>query len=87
VLGLIYAKDVDHLQNLVLVALRPLYTQCERKSGGWVCMSNSSYKRQKVDTQSLLVRHIVCGHFNVRERERALTVRGDVPSEVTHVIA
>jgi hypothetical protein len=68
VLGLDYAKDVDHLQNLVLVALGPPYTQFERESGGWVCVSDSSPKRQKVDTQSLLVRHIVCEHFNIRAR-------------------
>jgi hypothetical protein len=35
VLGLTYAKDMDHLQNLVLVALRPPYTKRERESG-WV---------------------------------------------------
>jgi hypothetical protein len=63
-----YAKDVDHLHNLVLVALRPPYTQCEWESDGWVCVSDSSRKMQKVDTQSLLVRHIVCGHFTVRVR-------------------
>jgi hypothetical protein len=67
-LGLTYAKDVDHLQNLVLVARGPPYTQCERESGGWVCVSDSSLKRQKVDTQSPLVRHIVCGQFIVRAR-------------------
>jgi hypothetical protein len=35
-LGLTYGNDVDYLQNLVMVALRPPYTQCERKVGGWV---------------------------------------------------
>jgi hypothetical protein len=69
-LGLCFAKDVNHLHDLVLVALRPPYTQCERESGGWVCVSDSSCKRQKVDTQSLLVRHIVCGHSTIRERVR-----------------
>jgi hypothetical protein len=51
-----------------------------------VCVNNRSRKRQKVDTQSLLlVRHILCGHFTIRcVRVRALIVRGDVPSEVTH---
>ena len=67
-LGLTYAKDVDNLQNLVLVALGPPYTQCERESGGWVCVSDSSRKRQMVDTQSMLVRYIVCGNFIVRAR-------------------
>jgi hypothetical protein len=38
------------------------------KSHDAVCVSDSSRKRQKVDTQSLLVRHVVCGHFNVRAR-------------------
>jgi hypothetical protein len=50
-------------------------------------VSDSSRKRQKVDTQSLLVRHIVCGHFTTHARVRAGTVRGDVPSKVTHVTA
>jgi hypothetical protein len=60
VLGLTYAKDVDHLQNLELVELGGTpYTQCERESGGWGCVSDSSRKRQKVDTQSLLVHYIV----------------------------
>jgi hypothetical protein len=70
-LGLNYAKDVDHLHNLVLVALTPPYTQCERELGGWVCVSDNSRKRQKADTQSMLVRHIGCGHFTVRARMRA----------------
>jgi hypothetical protein len=31
------------------------------------------------------MRLIVCGHFTIRARVRALTVRGDVPSDVMHV--
>ena len=72
---------MDHLQNLVRVSL---CTQCERETGGWVYVSNSYRKRKKVDTQSLLVRHIVCVHFTVRARVCASTVRGDVLLEVTH---
>ena len=49
-------KDVDHLQNLVLVISGPPSTQCERESGGWVCVSGSSRKRQKVDTLALALR-------------------------------
>jgi hypothetical protein len=39
----------------------PPYTLCARESGAWVCVSDSSRKRHMVDTQSLLVRHIVSG--------------------------
>jgi hypothetical protein len=41
-----------------------------------------------VDTQTLCVRRIiVCGNFIIRAHVRALTVREDAPSEVTHINA
>jgi hypothetical protein len=41
-LGLTFAKDVDHLHinDLVLVAFRLSYTDSERESGKWVCVSD-----------------------------------------------
>jgi hypothetical protein len=66
VLGLAYAANVDNLQNLVILC--PPLTQCERESGGRVYVSDSYRKKQKMDTQSLLVRNIVCGHFTIRAR-------------------
>jgi hypothetical protein len=52
-----------------LLALDPPYTQCERESGGWVCVSDSSRKRQKVDTQS---RESTCAVIIIGERDVGL---------------
>jgi hypothetical protein len=83
----LYAKDVDHLHNLVLVALGPPYAYGKRESGEWVCVSDSFRKRQKMDTQSLILRHIVSKHFTIRAYVRVWTVSGDVPSDVMHATA
>jgi hypothetical protein len=57
--GLLMPKVLNHLQNFELMALgRPLHTKCERESCGWVCVSETSRIRHKVDTQSLLVGHM-----------------------------
>jgi hypothetical protein len=44
---------MDHLHNLALGALRPPYTQYERESDGWLCVSDSCRKRQKMDAHSV----------------------------------